>query len=149
MSLAEQVQVAAAADEAALEAVRVSALGKKGTISEQMKGLGALSPDERKSFGAALNLIKDKVSDAISLRKAALADKALNERLARETVDVTLPVRGELRGTVHPGLPGVGRDRADFRRPRLCRGGRSAHRGRLPQFRRPQHAARTPGPAGA
>ena len=85
----------AAADEAALEAVRVAALGKKGTISEQMKGLGALSPDERKSFGAALNLIKDKVSDAIALRKAALADKALNERLARETVDVTLPARGE------------------------------------------------------
>ena len=95
-------QVNAAADEAALEAVRVAALGKKGTISEQMKGLGALSPDERKSFGAALNLIKDKVSDAIASRKAALADKALNERLARETVDVTLPARGELRGTVHP-----------------------------------------------
>ena len=95
-------QVNAAADEAALEAVRVAALGKKGTISEQMKGLGALSPDERKSFGAALNLIKDKVSDAIALRKAALADKALNERLARETVDVTLPARGELKGTIHP-----------------------------------------------
>ncbi len=95
-------QVNAAADEAALEAVRVAALGKKGTISEQMKGLGALSPDERKSFGAALNLIKDKVSDAIASRKAALADKALNERLARETVDVTLPARGELKGTIHP-----------------------------------------------
>ncbi len=95
-------QVDAAADEAALEAVRVAALGKKGTISEQMKGLGALSPDERKSFGAALNLLKDKVAEAIATRKTALADKALNERLARETVDVTLPVRGELKGTIHP-----------------------------------------------
>jgi phenylalanyl-tRNA synthetase alpha chain len=95
-------QVNAAADEAALEAVRVAALGKKGTISEQMKGLGALSPEERKNFGAALNLLKDKVADAIATRKTALADKALNERLARETVDVTLPVRGEARGTVHP-----------------------------------------------
>ncbi len=95
-------QVDAAADEAALEAVRVAALGKKGTISEQMKGLGALSPDERKSFGAALNLLKDKVTEAIAIRKTALADKALNERLARETVDVTLPVRGELKGTIHP-----------------------------------------------
>jgi phenylalanyl-tRNA synthetase alpha chain len=95
-------QVNAAADEAALEAVRVAALGKKGTISEQMKGLGALSPEERKNFGAALNLLKDKVADAIATRKTALADKALNERLARETVDVTLPVRGETRGTVHP-----------------------------------------------
>jgi phenylalanyl-tRNA synthetase alpha chain len=95
-------QVNAAADEAALEAVRVSALGKKGSISEQMKGLGALSPEERKNFGAALNLLKDKVTEAIAVRKSALADKALNERLARETVDVTLPARGELRGTVHP-----------------------------------------------
>jgi phenylalanyl-tRNA synthetase alpha chain len=95
-------QVEAAADEAALEAVRVAALGKKGTISEQMKGLGAMSPDERKSFGAALNTIKDKVTEAISIRKAALADAALNERLVRERIDVTLPVRGELRGTVHP-----------------------------------------------
>lgn len=95
-------QVDAAADEAALEAVRVAALGKKGTISEQMKGLGAMSPDERKNFGAALNLLKDKVTEAIATRKATLADKALNERLARETVDVTLPVRGEGRGTIHP-----------------------------------------------
>jgi len=95
-------QVNAAADEAALEAVRVSALGKKGAISEQMKGLGAMSPEDRKNFGAALNLLKDKVTEAIAVRKSALADKALNERLARETVDVTLPARGELRGTVHP-----------------------------------------------
>jgi len=95
-------QVNAAADEAALEAVRVAALGKKGSISEQMKGLGAMSPEERKSFGAALNLLKDKVTEAIATRKTALADKALNERLARETVDVTLPVRGELKGTIHP-----------------------------------------------
>ncbi|MFT3673732.1 phenylalanine--tRNA ligase subunit alpha [Aestuariivirga sp.] len=95
-------QVNAAADEAALEAVRVAALGKKGSISEQMKGLGALSPEERKSFGAALNLLKDKVTEAIATRKTALADRALNERLARETIDVTLPVRGELKGTIHP-----------------------------------------------
>jgi len=95
-------QVAAAADEAALETVRVAALGKKGAISEQMKGLGAMAPDERKSFGAALNVIKDKVTEAISLRKATLADAALNARLVTERVDVTLPTRGELRGTVHP-----------------------------------------------
>ncbi|MCA0434732.1 MAG: phenylalanine--tRNA ligase subunit alpha [Proteobacteria bacterium] len=95
-------QVAAAADEAALEAVRVAALGKKGTISEQMKQLGALAPEERKSFGAALNLLKDKVADALAARKGELADRALNERLVRERVDVTLPVRHELRGTIHP-----------------------------------------------
>ncbi len=95
-------QVQAAADEAALEAVRVATLGKKGTISEQMKGLGALSPDERKTFGAALNLLKDKVTEAISTRKSTLADAALNERLVTERIDVTLPVRIEVRGTVHP-----------------------------------------------
>ena len=95
-------QVAAAADEAALEAVRVSALGKKGTISEQMKGLGALPPEERKSFGAALNVLKDKVSEALAARKAVLADAALNARLVTERVDVTLPSRHELRGTIHP-----------------------------------------------
>jgi phenylalanyl-tRNA synthetase alpha chain len=94
--------VASAADEAALEAVRVNALGKKGTISERMKSLGAMSPDERKIAGAALNVLKDKVADAIAVKKAALGDAALNERMASERVDVTLPVRGELRGTIHP-----------------------------------------------
>jgi phenylalanyl-tRNA synthetase alpha chain len=94
--------VAAAANEAALEAVRVNALGKKGSISERMKSLGAMSPDERKEAGAALNLLKDKVADAIALKKFALADAALNERLATERVDITLPVRPELRGTIHP-----------------------------------------------
>ncbi len=95
-------QVLGAADEAALEAVRVSSLGKKGTISEQMKALGAMAPDERKTFGAALNVLKDKVTEAIAIRKAALGDAALNERLVTERVDVTLPARGELRGSIHP-----------------------------------------------
>jgi phenylalanyl-tRNA synthetase alpha chain len=94
--------VASATDEAALEAVRVQALGKKGTISEQMATLGKMAPDERKTAGAALNVIKDKVTDAIAAKKSALADAALDARLATERVDVTLPVRPELRGTVHP-----------------------------------------------
>jgi phenylalanyl-tRNA synthetase alpha chain len=94
--------VRSAADEAALETVRVNALGKKGTISEQMKSLGAMSPDERKTAGAALNELKDKVTEALAQKKSALADAALNERLATERVDITLPVRGELRGTIHP-----------------------------------------------
>jgi phenylalanyl-tRNA synthetase alpha chain len=94
--------VAAASDEAALETVRVNALGKKGRISEQMKSLGAMSPDERKTFGAALNVIKDKVTDAIAARKAALGRAALDARLVSEKVDITLPARHELRGTIHP-----------------------------------------------
>jgi phenylalanyl-tRNA synthetase alpha chain len=95
-------QVNAAADEAALEAVRVSALGKKGVISERMKALGGMSPEERKTFGAALNLLKDKVTDAISARKALLGRAALDARLVSEKVDITLPARHELRGTIHP-----------------------------------------------
>ena len=94
--------VEAAADEAALEAVRINALGKKGVISERMKTLGGMSPDERKSFGAALNLLKDKVTEAISTRKVLLGRAALDARLASERVDITLPARAELRGTVHP-----------------------------------------------
>ncbi len=95
-------QVQAASDEASLEALRVNTLGKKGSISERMKSLGAMSPDERKEAGAALNLLKDKVSEALSVKKSALSDAALNERLATERVDVTLPHRAELKGTIHP-----------------------------------------------
>ncbi|MBT9292459.1 phenylalanine--tRNA ligase subunit alpha [Prosthecodimorpha staleyi] len=96
--------IGAAADEAALEAVRVAALGKKGSISERMKTLGALAPDERKAAGAAINAVKDRVSEALATRRVVLKDAALAERLARETVDVTLPARpnpaGE--GRIHP-----------------------------------------------
>ena len=95
-------QVAAASDEAALEAIRVASLGKKGSISEQMKSLGAMSPDERKVAGAALNVLKDKVTDAVAARKAVLQEVLLEQRLASEKIDVTLPARADPRGTVHP-----------------------------------------------
>jgi phenylalanyl-tRNA synthetase alpha chain len=95
-------QVLAAADEAALESVRVSALGKKGSVSELMKTLGAMSPDERKVQGPLLNGLRDAVTDAIAARKTALGDAALDARLANETIDVTLPARPENSGTVHP-----------------------------------------------
>ncbi len=95
-------QVAAASDEAALEAIRVATLGKKGSISEQMKSLGAMSPDERKVAGAALNVLKDKVTDAIAARKAVLQEVLLEQRLASEKIDITLPARADPRGTVHP-----------------------------------------------
>ena len=95
-------QVAAASEEAALEAIRVATLGKKGFISEQMKLLGAMSPDERKVAGAALNVLKDKVTDAIAERKAVLQEAQLEQRLTSEKIDVTLPARAEPRGTVHP-----------------------------------------------
>ncbi len=94
--------VEAAHDEATLDTVRVSALGKKGAISERMKTLGAMSPDERKQAGQALNALKDKVAAAIASRSASLKEAGLEARLATEFVDVTLPVRPEMQGSVHP-----------------------------------------------
>ena len=95
-------QVSAASDEAALEAVRLAALGKKGSVSELMKTLGAMSPDERKIQGPLLNSLRDAVTGAIAARKAQLGDAALEARLASEIIDVTLPARPENSGTVHP-----------------------------------------------
>ncbi|PKU22744.1 phenylalanine--tRNA ligase subunit alpha [Telmatospirillum siberiense] len=85
-----------------LDRVRVATLGKKGSLSALMSQLGSVSPEERKEAGAALNAAKQAVSDAIDARKTALEVKALDERLARETIDVTLPVRPESTGRIHP-----------------------------------------------
>jgi phenylalanyl-tRNA synthetase alpha chain len=97
-------QVDAAPDEAALESVRVSALGKKGAVSELLKTLGAMSPEERKAKGPLINGLRDKVHGAIANRKEALAEAALERRLQAERIDVTLPVREgpETRGRIHP-----------------------------------------------
>ena len=94
--------IAAAADEAALEDVRVGALGKKGEISLKMRELGGMSPEERQVAGPALNALKDEIGAAIAAKKAALADAALDERLRTEWLDVTLPGRPRRRGTIHP-----------------------------------------------
>ncbi len=94
--------VAAAADMTALEALRVSALGKKGTITGQMKALGGLDPEARKATGQALNQIKDAVAQAIEARKAGFAEAELEARLAEERVDVTLPARPDATGHIHP-----------------------------------------------
>jgi phenylalanyl-tRNA synthetase alpha chain len=93
-----------ASDEAALEAVRVSALGKKGAVSELLKTLGAMTPQERKEKGPAINGLKDRVNAALAARRAALKDAALTARLNTETLDVTLPVREPPTetGRVHP-----------------------------------------------
>ncbi|PNG27153.1 phenylalanine--tRNA ligase subunit alpha [Methylocella silvestris] len=96
--------IAAAADESALEAVRVASLGKKGSISTLLSGLGKMSPDERKTEGAAINTLKEAVAAALSARRGVLKDAALEARLANETLDVTLPVRphGAAAGRIHP-----------------------------------------------
>jgi len=94
--------IASAPDEAALEAVRVAALGKKGAISELLKTLGGMSADERKVNGPLFNGLRDKVAAAIAARKAELGDAALNAKLAQETIDVTLPPRPSPQGSIHP-----------------------------------------------
>src|SRR3954468_8523471 len=85
--------IAGAHDEAALEAVRVGALGKKGSISALLATLGKMSPEERKSEGAKINLAKDAITQALSARRELLKSAALDARLASETIDVTLPLR--------------------------------------------------------
>lgn len=97
-------EVQAAADEAALEAVRVRALGKKGAVSELLKTLGSMTPEERKEKGPRINGLKDSVQAAIQAKREALADTAMAARLSAERLDVTLPVQEgpETRGRIHP-----------------------------------------------
>ncbi len=97
-------RIAAAGDEAALEAERVAALGKKGVVSELMKTLGAMTPEVRQVMGPALNGLKTRVGEALAARRSVLREADLTRRLAGESVDVTLPVRPaplEL-GRIHP-----------------------------------------------
>ncbi|MEQ1576009.1 MAG: phenylalanine--tRNA ligase subunit alpha, partial [Hyphomicrobium sp.] len=96
--------IAGAGDLAQIEAVRVAALGKKGRISELMATLGKLPPEERKTFGASVNTVKTRITEALDARKAELDSAALSERLATERADITLPVRSgpEALGRIHP-----------------------------------------------
>ncbi len=96
--------ISAAGDEPAIEAVRIAALGKKGSVSELLKSLGAMTPEERQTRGAAINGLKARVTEALTARRSALKDAAIDARLAAETVDVTLPVRQSPaeRGRIHP-----------------------------------------------
>jgi phenylalanyl-tRNA synthetase alpha chain len=92
----------ATADADALEAIRVSALGKSGTITGLLKTLGGMSPEERTAKAPAIQSLRAVVSDAIAARKEALDNAALDARLASETLDMTLPVGGARQGSVHP-----------------------------------------------
>jgi len=96
--------IAAAKNDAVLETVRVGALGKKGSISELLKTLGTMTPEERKRQGPRINGLRDRVSEAIAERRETLKRAAIAERLAADKVDVTLPVRESPleRGRIHP-----------------------------------------------
>jgi phenylalanyl-tRNA synthetase alpha chain len=113
MSLAETIEtlrtdlsgaIIAATDEAALDAVRVTALGKKGSVSALLASLGSMAPDERKTAGAAINGLKNDIAGKIEGRLAELREKALAARLAAERVDVTLPLKPApaVAGRIHP-----------------------------------------------
>ncbi|UZJ45149.1 phenylalanine--tRNA ligase subunit alpha [Marinimicrobium sp. C6131] len=95
-------QVQEADDLASLDKVRVEYLGKKGSISAQMKSLGQLSAEERPAAGAKINEAKNQVQDALNERKAALEKAAIDAQLAAETLDVTLPGRANQTGGLHP-----------------------------------------------
>jgi phenylalanyl-tRNA synthetase alpha chain len=97
-------EIAGAGDLAAIEAVRVASLGKKGSVSALMSQLGKMAPEERKAFGQAVNTLKATVSGALDARKTVLEEAALEARLATERADITLPVRlgPQAEGRIHP-----------------------------------------------
>ena len=95
-------EIEAAQDLKALEEARVAITGKKGKLTAMMKDLSSLSVEEKKEMGKNLNLLKTEVEKALDQRKSVLEEQALNEKLAKETIDVTLPVRPETQGRIHP-----------------------------------------------
>ena len=134
-------QVEAAGDEAALEAVRVSALGKKGSVSELLKTLGAMTPEERKERGPLINGLRDKVQAAIATEGDA--GRGCPRRPARRRAhrrDAAGP-RGSRDARAHPpDQPGDRRADGDLRRYGLLRRRRAGHRDRLSQL----HGAELP-----
>ena len=113
--------IAEAADEAALEDVRIAAVGKKGEVALKMRELGKMSPEERQVAGPALNALKDEINSALAARKASFADAALEERLRSEWLD---DFAGPPTGAGHDPSrqPSDGRGHSNFCRYGLCRG---------------------------
>ncbi|MFO1189563.1 MAG: phenylalanine--tRNA ligase subunit alpha [Alphaproteobacteria bacterium] len=97
-----ETAIATAATLDSIEDIRVRELGRKGRITQEMKALGSLDPDARRLAGQSLNALKDAIGAALDARKQALENAALDARLAAERIDVTLPVRPERLGHVHP-----------------------------------------------
>ena len=95
-------EINAAQDLKSLEEARVAITGKKGRLTAMMKDLGSLSVEEKKEMGKNLNLLKAEVEKALDAQKNKLEEKELNAKLAAETVDITLPVRPETQGRIHP-----------------------------------------------
>ena len=102
LSSEAKAAIEAAADGAVLEQLRVDYLGKKGQVTSLLKTLGQLPPEERRDAGAKINVVKQELQDLIGERKTALEAAAVEARLAEETIDVTLPGRGQSTGGLHP-----------------------------------------------
>ncbi len=100
--IAQATTAAAQANLTELEQLRVHWLGKKGLITEQMKTLGQLPPDERRQLGQRINVAKEAIQQAFNDRKTVLEAAELNAQLAAEAIDITLPGRGILNGALHP-----------------------------------------------
>ena len=111
-----QVAISEATELAALDALRVDFLGKKGQLTGLLKGLGALSAEERPAAGAKINEAKQALMALITERKQTLEAEVLNKKLAEETIDVTLPGRGEEMGGLHPVTRTMERIQAFFTR---------------------------------
>jgi phenylalanyl-tRNA synthetase alpha chain len=96
--------IANAGDDAALDTVRVAALGKKGSVSALLASLGSMAPEERKSAGPAINGLKQEIAGLIEAKSGALKAAVLDARLKAETVDITLPLPAAptARGRIHP-----------------------------------------------
>ncbi|MGE0032220.1 MAG: phenylalanine--tRNA ligase subunit alpha [Steroidobacteraceae bacterium] len=108
--------IVSSADLSALDGVRVAALGKKGELTELLKGLGKLPAEERKSAGAAINDAKQRITTALDARRADLEAAALDRELRAGAIDVTLPGRGQPAGGLHPVTRTRLRIEAIFRR---------------------------------
>ena len=91
-----------AKDLTALDAARVTALGKKGRITDLMKTLGTMDAETRKTFGAEVNILKDEIAALIAQQEAALKRQEMDQRLSQETTDISLPPRPVKKGSIHP-----------------------------------------------
>jgi phenylalanyl-tRNA synthetase alpha chain len=96
--------LAAASDVAAVEAIEVDVLGKKGRLTEVLRGIGSLPAEDRPNVGAVANRVRAQIQGAIDARRAALGSAELDLRLAAETIDVTMPGRPIRRGSLHPSI---------------------------------------------
>ncbi|MGH8224269.1 MAG: phenylalanine--tRNA ligase subunit alpha, partial [Woeseiaceae bacterium] len=109
-------EIGSSADLSALDAVRVAALGRKGAVTELLKGLGGLPAADRRDAGAKINAAKDRISEALEARRAELEAVSLDRELKSGAIDVTLPGRGQSIGGLHPVTRTRLRIEAIFRR---------------------------------